>query len=296
MSSVSPAPVSNIDAAEILAAIGKLETDLAKMKVALGATGVVIPKARKSAKAAPAADGEKKAPNAWIVFTQKVDGALKAASIATGAATVGKQFASSLKDIKPYAEWTDEAIVAAWPTWEKPAPKPKAAAASSASSESEEGGASAAAAPKKERKKRAPMTAEAKAAAKLKREAKKAAAAGGGGAAVSASEASEASEEEDAPSQPPAPPAAAPPPAEPPVKAFAKKVVGAAKPPAFTLEQLADFTPKDIDGSEHGVNCRGDVVDGDGNYLGHWNSKTKVLSRGAPQPADWAAILDAMNA
>ena len=290
MSSVSPAPVSNIDAAEILAAIGKLETDLAKMKVALGATGVVIPKARKSAKA-PVADGEKKAPNAWIVFTQKVDGALKAASIATGAATVGKQFASSLKDIKPYAEWTDEAIVAAWPTWEKPAPKPKAAAASSASSESEEGGASAAAAPKKERKKRAPMTAAAKAAAKLKRDAKKAAAAGGGGAA--ASEASEESEE-DAPSQPPA--AAAPPPAEPPVKAFTKKVVGAAKPAAFTLEQLADFTPKDIDGSEHGVNCRGDVVDGDGNYLGHWNSKTKVLSRGAPQPADWAAILDAMNA
>jgi hypothetical protein len=290
MSSVPPVSVSNIDAAEILAAIGKLETDLAKMKVALGATGVVVPKARKSAKAAPAADGEKKAPNAWIVFTQKVDGALKAASIATGAATVGKQFASSLKDIKPYAEWTDEAIVAAWPTWEKPAPKPKAAAASSAS-ESEEG-ASAAAAPKKERKKRAPMTAEAKAAAKLKRDAKKAAAAGG---AVTAS-ASEESEEEDAPSQPPAPPAAAPPaPAEPPVKAFAKKVVGAAK-PAFTLEQLADFTPTDIDGAENGVNCRGDVVDGDGNYLGHWNSKTKVLSRGGAPPADWQAILDTMNA
>jgi hypothetical protein len=284
----SASPVSNIDASEILAAIGKLETDLAKMKVALGATGVVVPKARKSAKA-PAADGEKKAPNAWIVFTQKVDGALKAASIATGAATVGKQFASSLKDIKPYAEWTDEAIVAAWSTWEKPAPKPKASASSA--SESEEG--ASAAAPKKERKKRAPMTAEAKAAAKLKRDAKKAAAAGG--APASASEESE--EEEDAPSQPPAPPAAAPPapPAEPPVKAFAKKVVGAAK-PAFTLEQLADFTPKDIDGAENGVNCRGDVVDGDGNYLGHWNSKTKVLSRGAAPPADWQAILDAMNA
>jgi hypothetical protein len=287
MSSVPPVSVSNIDAAEILAAIGKLETDLAKMKVALGATGVVVPKARKSAKA-PAADGEKKAPNAWIVFTQKVDGALKAASIATGAATVGKQFASSLKDIKPYAEWTDEAIVAAWSTWEKPAPKPKAAAASSASSESEEG-ASAAAAPKKERKKRAPMTAEAKAAAKLKRDAKKAAAAGG---AVTASASEESEEEEDAPSQPPAP-AAAPP--APPVKAFTKKVVGAAK-PAFTLEQLADFTPTDIDGAENGVNCRGDVVDGDGNYLGHWNSKTKVLSRGGAPPADWQAILDTMSA
>jgi choline dehydrogenase-like flavoprotein len=43
--------------------------------------------------------------------------------------------------------------------------------------------------------------------------------------------------------------------------------VGAAK-PAFTLEQLADFTPKDIDGAENGVNCRGDVVDGDGKVHG----------------------------
>jgi hypothetical protein len=275
--------VSNIDASEILAAIAKLETDLAKMKVACGATGVVVPKARKSAKA-PAADGEKKAPNAWIVFTQKVDGALKAASIATGAATVGKQFASSLKDIKPYAEWTDEAIVAAWPTWEKPAPKPKASASSA--SESEEGGGGAAA-PKKERKKRAPMTAEAKAAAKLKRDAKKAAAAGG--APVSASEA-----EDDDASVAPEPASSPPvPPAEPPVKAFAKKVVAAK--PAYTPAQLADFEEKDIEGAACGVNLRGDVVDSDGNYIGHWNSKTSVLSRSGSAPADWAAIQKAMN-
>ena len=160
---MSSSSVSNINPAEILATIAKLETDLAKMKIACGAAGVVVPsKARKAAKA-PAADGEKKPPNAWIVFTQKVDGALKAASIATGPATVAKQFASSLKDIKPYAEWDDAAIVAAWPTWEKPVPKPKASA-----SDSED---SAAAAPKKERKKREPMTEEQKAAAKVKRDA-----------------------------------------------------------------------------------------------------------------------------
>lgn len=278
----SASPVSNIDASEILAAIAKLETDLAKMKVACGATGVVVPKARKSAKA-PSADGEKKAPNAWIVFTQKVDGALKAASIATGAATVGKQFASSLKDIKPYAEWTDEAIVTAWATWEKPAPKPKASASSA--SESEEGGG--APAPKKERKKRAPMTAEQKAAAKVKRDAKKAAAAGG--APVSASEA----EDDDASVAPE--PASSPPvaPAEPPVKAFAKKVVAAK--PAYTPAQLADFEEKDIEGATCGVNLRGDVVDPDGNYIGHWNSKTSVLSRSGSAPADWAAIQKAMN-
>jgi hypothetical protein len=61
--------------------------------------------------------GEKRGPNQWILFTQKVNSALDAAGISTGAATVSKQFASSLKDIKPYAEWTDEAIVEAWSTW-----------------------------------------------------------------------------------------------------------------------------------------------------------------------------------
>ena len=130
------------------------------------------------------------------------------------------------------------------------------------------------------------MTEEAKAAAKVKRDAKKAAAAGG--APVSASE-----ESDDAASV--APPAAPAPP--PPAKAFGKKVVGAtAAKPAYTLEQLSDFTPKDVEGEECGVNCRGDVVDGDGNYIGHWNSKTSVLSRSSARPADWDAILGAMNA
>ena len=56
----------------------------------------------------------------WILFTQKVDSALNAAGISTGSAVVSKQFASSLKDIKPYEEWTDDDIVEAWSTWEKP--------------------------------------------------------------------------------------------------------------------------------------------------------------------------------
>jgi hypothetical protein len=50
---MSSSSVSNINPAEILAAIAKLETDLAKMKIACGAAGVVVPaKARKAAKAA----------------------------------------------------------------------------------------------------------------------------------------------------------------------------------------------------------------------------------------------------
>ena len=59
-------------------------------------------------------------PNRWILFTQKVDSALDAAGISRGVRTVSKQFASWLKDIKPYSEWTDDDIVEAWSTWEKP--------------------------------------------------------------------------------------------------------------------------------------------------------------------------------
>ncbi len=92
-------------------------------------------------------------PNQWILFTQKVDSALDAAGIARGAATVSKQFASSLKDIKPYAEWTDEAIVEAWSTWQRPEQSAMARAA---------------AAPKKARK---PMTEQQKLVAKARRNA-----------------------------------------------------------------------------------------------------------------------------
>jgi hypothetical protein len=268
---MSASPVSNINPAEILASIAKLETDLAKMKIACGAAGVTLPVAKK---AKNSVTGEKRAPNAWIVFTQKVDAALKAASISTGAATVSKQFASSLKDIKPYPEWTDSTIVAAWHTWEKPEQSKKASA-----SDSEE-------APKKERKKRGPMTEEQKAAAKAKRDAKK----GGGGAEGGGGGTSASESDSDAPPPPvvaPHPPAAAP------ALVFNKKT--AAKPSPFSLEQLSNFEPKDIEGAEHGVNCRGDVVDSDGNYIGKWNSKTKVLQRGGVVPADWAAILNAMT-
>ena len=115
MSSVST--VSNIDPAEILASIAKLESDLAKLKIACGATGVVVPtKSRKSAKA-PAADGEKKAPNAWIVFTQKVDAALKAAAklAADNAAAAAKAIADAAAAEKAAAEAAAEAAKNAVP-------------------------------------------------------------------------------------------------------------------------------------------------------------------------------------
>ena len=68
---------------------------------------------------APAPEKPKRAPNSWIVFTQRVDALLKAHSVA-GKATENKQFASSLKVKKAYSEWTDEEILAEKASWVKP--------------------------------------------------------------------------------------------------------------------------------------------------------------------------------
>ena len=161
---------TNAAAAEILSSIARLEAELTQVKAACTAAGLTISPAKKS-RAKKADDGEAKpkaAPNVWIRFTQQVDGALKAAEISVGAATVSKQFASSLKDIKPYAEWTDEDIVAAWSTWEKPEQsKMSSKKSSAASSEAEDG------AEPKARKPRAKLTEEEKAARKAERDANK---------------------------------------------------------------------------------------------------------------------------
>ena len=166
--------IANIEtnaAAEILSSIARLEAELTQVKAACTAAGLTISPAKKSRAKPKAAGGEEKpkaAPNVWIRFTQQVDGALKAAAISVGAATVSKQFASSLKDIKPYAEWTDEDIVAAWSTWEKPEQsKMSSKKSSAASSEAEDG------AEPKARKPRAKLTEEEKAARKAERDAKK---------------------------------------------------------------------------------------------------------------------------
>jgi hypothetical protein len=69
-----------------------------------------------------------------MVFTGRVEALLKTAKEAAspdevarfqGPATMSKQFASALKDEKPYDEWTDEEIVARFKTWERPAKVPK---------------------------------------------------------------------------------------------------------------------------------------------------------------------------
>jgi hypothetical protein len=279
-----------IDHTATLSLIAKLEADLAKLKISLGATDVIVPaKARKS-KAAPKADGEKKPPNAWIVFTQKVNGALKGAEIATGAAPVSKQFASHLKDVKAYDEWTDESIVAAWATWEKPEQskmaKEKAATASEASASDSE-----ATGEKKERKKREPMTDEAKAAMKAKRAATVAAKKGEAPAAAALPASTASSDSEEA-----APVAAPPAPQTKKSKAFSKKETKKSETAAKTYSdaELQDFVatePKNTGGFDGGINARGDLVDSDGNYAGHWDAETKKLTLGGPIPADWARCM-----
>ena len=278
MSSI--ASIESSAATEILTSIARLESELAQVKSVCAAAGLTIPAkakkaAEKKAKAAAKPDGEKKPPNVWIRFTQQVDGALKAAEISVGPATIAKQFASSLKDIKPYAEWTDEDIVAAWSGWEKPEQsKMSSKKSSAASSEAEDAAEPAAPKAKAERKPRAKMTEEQKAAAKLKRDAKKAA-----GATQPLPASSPSSDGEEAPK------AAAPKAEAPKPKPVLKKK---AAPASFTLEQLADFDTFTHDGTDYGRNIRGDVSTQDGAYAGHWDGKAIV--KGA-EPADWEAIM-----
>jgi hypothetical protein len=102
-----------MSSAALLVMIASIESQLNEMKTALG-SATTKPKKEKDPNAPP------KEANVWIKFTQRVSALLKAANIDTGVATVSKQFASSLKDQKPYGDWTDAEIVAAWPTWTPP--------------------------------------------------------------------------------------------------------------------------------------------------------------------------------
>ena len=74
---------------------------------------------KKKAKKVRDPDAPKKAPNAWIVFTMRVDALLKEHGVA-GKAVENKQFASALKTKKGYDEWADEEILAEKASWTKP--------------------------------------------------------------------------------------------------------------------------------------------------------------------------------
>ena len=222
--------------------IANLESQIAELKVALGAEPSSKPKNAKKEKDPNAAPKE---PNVWIKFTQRVSALLKEASIDTGAAPVSKQFASALKDQKPYADWTDADIVAAWSTWEKPAESKMEA--------------------KRKLSESGSVTSTEKPVTKTPVAEKPVAVA----------------EKPVAVAEKPVAVAVAEP--------AAKKQPKQTKKTTYTLEQLQDFGELEHEGGEYGVNARGDVVDGDGNYVGYWNGKT--IEKKDKKPADWSKVM-----
>ena len=155
--------------------------------------------AKKAAKAAAAADpdavpAEKRPPNAWIIFSGRVEKVIREKELAAGVekdakmrTVVVKQFAAALKKEKAYDDWTDAEILEALDSWTPPVKVVAAAGASESDVESvhtpapaEAADAPAPSAKKRGPKKLADMTDDERAAhtAKLaERKAKKAAAA-----------------------------------------------------------------------------------------------------------------------
>ncbi len=264
----------------------EIKKELAELKAAVAELKVMLskPKATKAKKAVDP-DAPKKEPNVWIKFTQRVGALLKAEHPdEKGPATIGKQFCSFLKEKKAYDLWDDAEILEAYAGWERPevskmelagktkkGSKPSSSASSEASSVADEEGS---------KKPRKPQSEETKAAAALKRAATKAK------KAAEAEAVEEAEEAEEAPK----PPAKA--------KETKPKADKEAKPKAekpkveYSIEQLTDFDSFTHEGVDYGRNARGDVVNGDGAFVGHWNGK--AINKKAAKPADWAEVEAAM--
>lgn len=253
--------MASFDSSAVLATIATLEKELARLK---GQLGVSDGKAPKPAKVKRERNPDAK-PNPWIEFVKRLHSALKDVEY-DGPATVVTLFGKAMKDEHADAYSMDEeALRASFTTWLTPERLEHARslkrgskasgvnAEEKAVSAESESGAESGAEPeeKKERKKRAPMTDEAKAAMAAKRAATKA------------------------------------------LSAAAKAAGGGDEKPkkdkAYTVAQLTDWEEMTWEGADFGRNIRGDVIDGDGNFVGRWDGKT--LDRTAPKPADWDAIM-----
>lgn len=258
--------MASFDSSAALATIATLEKELARLKGLLGVGDGKVPK---PAKVKRERNPDAK-PNPWIEFVKRLHSALKDVEY-DGPATVVTLFGKAMKDEHADAYSMDEeALRAAFGTWLTPERLEharslkrgsKVAEGKAAEEKAPESGESAAETEgeeKRERKKRAPMTEEAKAAMAAKRAATK--------AAKAAEKAGDAAE-----------PSAA---AEKPKKAKAT---------TYTVEQLTDWEELTWEGAEFGRNIRGDVIDGEGNFVGHWDGKT--LDRSAPKPADWDTVM-----
>ena len=247
------------------AILARIQKDLAALAESLG---VEVSKTKMKVKDENA---PKKEPNVWIKFTQRVSPLIAAQLKEQKApATVGKQFCSFLKEQKAYDLWADEEIMAEFASWERPEvskmEREKSAKASEASSDAE------ASVGSKVVKHQSEAT---KAAAAVKRAANK---------AKKLAEA-ESAEEEVKPKVKAVKAVKA-------VKPKEAKEPKAKEPKEYTMEQLADFDSFSHEGADYGRNARGDVVNGDGTFIGSWNGKT--VNKKAPKPADWADVAAAM--
>lgn len=302
--------MASIDSASLMTTIAALKKELARLEEQVSAAGGTVSFSAetkgKTKKVKKERDPDAPPPkeNPYFSFLNGRLRPLLKEARADMPGTVPVAFAKHLLDSLAEGasktevyEMESSSILEAFEAWAADPEHLKAPARKAKDSGSESGsvaGDSGSEAPK-ERKKRGPMSDEAKAAMKAKREAtlaKKKAEAEPEAAApepkAAAPEPKAAAPEPKAAA--PEPEAAAPEPkaAEPEPKAkktIAKKVVKK----EFTLEQLQDFDEKEIEGETYGVNPRGDVVDGDGAFVGHWDGA--VLNTKAPKPADWDKIL-----
>jgi hypothetical protein len=257
--------------APILESIAVLEKELARLKSALADSGVPVPSGKtKKAKKERDPDAPPPKANAFFDFLNgRVRPVLKEHKAEMKlAGTVAPAFAKHLLSLNPedkeatYALETDAILAAfdAWATPENLAAPPRKAKDSDSASES----ASVAGSEAKPEKVKRVLSEEQKAKMKAGREAAKAAKAAAAAAAepVTAAVAAVAA----------------------PKKVFAKKEVKK----TWTLAELQDWDEVEIEGETYGVNKRGDVINGDGEFKGHWDGKAL---KEAALPADWALVM-----
>ena len=264
--------------------IAALEARIAELESTRQSEPVKAARKRgKKAKAEPTGEPageptEKKAGSPWSIFSgRRVGGLIRAAEAETpkdkktGVAVI-LQFASTLWAKRH--EWTDEEIMAEWPTFEPPTFSKKELERQSKSSKSSTGSAEAAEpvadAPNAGKKTRKPQSQETKDAAAVKRAATKAAKAGKtADAAPVVAEAVVA-----------APVVAAPVVAE--VKHSKAKI--APKPKKVDLF----LDPWDFEGESYYKNQRNDVISADGDWLGRFNGS--AIDTTVPEPEDFADL------
>jgi len=227
-------------------------------------------KARKS-KAEPSGEPkEKKEPNDWIKFTTRIREMVNSIKDAPATKpTVVNQFASSLWQTKKEG-WEDSDILAEWECFEPPeeskqsiaGKNKKAKGGSTGSAEDAEAEPEADAAGAGEKKKRKPQSEETKAAAAIKRAARKAAKT----ATVGGSEEAEAQVEKPA----------------------IKKITPKPKKVAETKVIDLALDEWEYEGEKYLKNERGDVLNIDGEWYGHWDGSK--MDTDAAEPSDFETL------